>query len=351
MTKTAGPLPVDLPLPKVLPLRPIRALRNACLALAACAAGCTWLGRAAPFPEVPGIFPKWKYFAENRDSFEVIFVGSSRFYHQIITPQFDAAVAKGGPPVRSFNFSYDGMWPPESCYLLRRILALHPARLRWVVFELMDINTQLDERNNTTLRTTYWHDLRHTAMAFRDILASDFHPGQKADFLLQHGRLCATQVLNLGRGADLLAARFFPPVKSSRKLGWETAAGYEPRGRPGMDATAREEFVAKVKRLPAVLPSEPLPPVYREALHDLIGEVRRAGAEPIFVIAPTPNPHENFTEVPDGAALIALNNPAEFPELFDPEKHQDAWHLNEKGAVDFTAILAEKFRAQVEARR
>jgi len=87
----------------------------------------------------------------------------------------------------------------------------------------------------------------------------------------------------------------------------------------------------------------PVRPVFREALHDLIADVRRAGAEPIFVIAPTINAAENFTEIPDGAAVFALNDPAQYPELFNPEKHYDAWHLNEKGAVDFTAILAQKF--------
>ena len=56
---------------------------------------------------------------------------------------------------RSFNFGYDGMWPPESFYLLRQLLALRPAPAKWVVIDLMDINTQLDERNNSTLRMAY----------------------------------------------------------------------------------------------------------------------------------------------------------------------------------------------------
>src|SRR6185295_4580036 len=142
--------------------------RNSVFFLVACAAGCALVGRFAPFPEVPGIFPKWSYFARNRDRIDVLFVGSSRFYHQIIPAQFDAAVGEG----RSFNFGYDGMWPPESFYLLRRLLDLRPARLKWVVIDLMDINTQLDALNVSTLRMAYWHDLRHTALAFRDIVAS-----------------------------------------------------------------------------------------------------------------------------------------------------------------------------------
>jgi len=347
VTTPAGPATADFPLPAAPP-RLARALWNAVLFLVACAAGCALLGRVAPFPEVPGIYPKWTHFREHRDQLDVLFLGSSRFYHQIIPAQFDAATRAAGLPVRSFNFGYDGMWPPESYYLLRQLLALRPARLKWVVIDLMDINTQLDERNNSTLRMAYWHDLRHTALAFRDILASGFPPHRKADFLLAHGRLTTQQVLNLGRGAEVLNRLLAPKPPRKRPLSWQGAAGYEAGPDKAMEGKAREGFITTVERLKAELPPQPIRPVFREALRELIADVRRAGAEPIFVIAPTINGRENFTGIPDGATVFALNRPAEFPELFDPDKHYDAWHLNEKGAIDFTAILARKFleRAQ-----
>ncbi len=338
--KTAGSARADASTTTAPPRR-LRALRNAVLFLAACTLGCTVLGRLAPFPEVPGIFPKWSYFRENRARFDVLFVGSSRFYHQIIPAQFDAAV--GG--VRSFNFGYDGMWPPESFYLLRQLLALRPPNLKWVVIDLMDINTQLDERNVSTLRMAYWHDLAHTRLAFQDILASRWHPEQKFDLLLQHGRLCLSQVLNLGRGADLLNKILAPKQPRKKPFAWEEVAGFEPGPDRALEGAELKSFQRTVERLQQDLPPAPVRPVFREALGDLIRDVRRAGAEPIFVIAPTINFRENFTEVPGNVAVFAFNRPAEQPELFNPDKHYDSWHLNEKGAVDFTALLAAKFRA------
>ena len=337
MIKTAGPVTAEFS-QKPAHRRLARALLNGLIFLAACAAGCALAGKLAPFPEVPGIFPKWSYFRENRDRIDVLFVGSSRFYHQIIPAQFDAAVGQ----VRSFNFGYDGMWPPESFYLLRKLLALRPAHLKWVVIDLMDINTQLDERNNYTMRMAYWHDLRHTALTFRDIVATRFHPEQKFDLFVQHGRLCASQILNLGCGADFLKTRLIPSPPRKTFI-WEAGAGFEPEPSRGMEGKIRDGFVMTVERLKTGIAPAPVRPVFRDALHELIRDVRRAGAEPIFVIAPTINGRENFTEVPDGVAVFGFNHPAEYPELFDPAKHYDAWHLNEKGAVDFTAILAEKF--------
>ncbi len=339
MTKPAASPTADTPLSAATP-RLARSLFHALLFLLACAAGCAVLGKIAPFPDVPGIYPKWSYFREHRDRIDVLFLGSSRFYHQIIPAQFEAAA---GSHLRSFNFGYDGMWPPESFYLLRQLLAMRPAKLKWVVIDLMDINTQIDDRNNSTLRTAYWHDLRHTALAFHNILDSAFHPSQKAGFLLQHASLCGARMMNLGSGADLLQTRLNPRPARRRPYTWADTAGFEAGPDRELEGKVREGYLATVERLKASLPPQPVRPIFRQALREIIADVRRAGAEPIFVIAPTLNARENFTDIPDGAAVIALNDPNQHPELFDPAKHYDGWHLNPRGAIDFTAILARKF--------
>ena len=84
-------------------------------------------------------------------------------------------------------------------------------------------------------------------------------------------------------------------------------------------------------------------------MRDIVADVCKAGAEPIFVIAPTLNERENFAAIPGGAALIPLNDPQKYPRLFDPDLHYDGWHLNERGAHDFTRDLAEQFAAKTAA--
>jgi len=172
-----------------------RALLHCLVFLVACAAGCALVGKLAPFPEVPG-FIRSTAISGSTGIRSTCSSSVEPLLSSVIPAQFDATVGQ----VRSFNFGYDGMWPPESYFLLRQLLALRPAHLRWVVIDLMDINTQLDDRNNSTLRMAYWHDLRHTALAFREIVSSRFHWDQKLNLLWQHGRLCVGRVLNLGRG-------------------------------------------------------------------------------------------------------------------------------------------------------
>ena len=326
------------------PLRCGRALANGALFLIVCTAVCVLLRWLAPFPTVPGIFPKWEWFKARRDQFDVLFVGSSRFYHQVIPEKFDADVARaGGAKVQSFNFAYDGAWPPESYYLLRQILALRPERLKWVFIELKDIDFQLDDRNRATLRTAYWHDVRHTRLVSDDILASRLPSQEKRNLLLGHLRLFLQQAINLGRGDDLISKRLAPPPPRKKPYSWQPHAGYEAELSQTLPDDMLDRFTTDVSRMKKLGPPVPVRPVFRNALRDIIADVRRAGAAPIFVIAPTINPVENYGGVPDDAPVWSYNNPSEFPALYDPAHRYDLWHLNHQGAVQFTALLAERF--------
>ena len=317
-----------------------RPLLNGAIFLAAVALGCAVLGWLAPFPEVPGIVEKWRYFLPRKDGYDTLFLGSSRFHHQIIPARFDAAAG-----TRSFNFGYDALWLPESSHLLRRLLALRPARLRWVVLDMMDLDSRLEDLNRSTLRTAYWHDWRHTLLVLRDIAASPRKPDEKFALQSEHAAIALRQALNLGRGADLVSRWLdHSRAKKKRKREWEDHEGWAA----GLEKKIEGEQLELLTRMTLELRTKgiapvPIGPVFREALAGMVAAVRRAGAEPVFVIAPTVNPRENYAEAPDGAAILRFNDPARHPSLFAPDRHYDAWHLNEKGAEEFTDALAAEF--------
>jgi lysophospholipase L1-like esterase len=112
-----------------------------------------------------------------------------------------------------------------------------------------------------------------------------------------------------------------------------------------MTATQRRRIQAALDEMHSrVWPTIPLRPVYRDALHDFIGEARRQAVEPIFFIAP------GFTWLnqlasPSEARLLNLSNETRFPALFDPENFGDSVHLNAHGAAIFSRRLAEQFMA------
>ncbi len=325
------------------------AVRNAVTFFAALALGCTALFQLREFPDLLGVGPKYEYYRAHKDRYNVLFVGSSRFYHQIIPQQFDATVGDvAGQQVRSFNLGYDGMWPPESYYLVRQILALRPQALRWVFIDLMDVNVNLDERNDSTQRSAYWHDPRHTMLAWRHLWYESRHPrGERLRLSIAHGLLLARQVVNIGAGVRRLQAALTTPKGWKQPKEWAGREGFNPGPDTPMVEPQLTGYQDTVARLRRSLPPNPVGPVLRSGMADLIRDIRQAGAEPVFVIAPTLNARENFTDLPEGAALLAFNDPNRFPVLFEPETHYDGWHLNERGAQSFTELLARRFRTEV----
>ena len=323
----------------------LRAVRDAALFCGSCALVCAAIYHALPFPRPPGISQKYLHFAQHRDAYDTIFVGSSRFYHHIIPRQFDAAVAAAtGQQLRSFNFGYDAMWPPESYYMLRQILALRPTRLRWVFIDLMDIDQKLNEQYTGTMRMAYWHDWRHTRLAVEEILRSTGPTLGQSRLLADHAALFAKQLLNFGRGAEWFEDRLAWKKKDwAPPKDWRETEGYKAGPADPLPADARGDFVQRVSGLKTDPPLAQLSPVLHAAMTDLIAEVRAAGAQPIFVLSPTVLAREFFAPPPTGAQFIAFNDPQKYPQLYDPEVRYDTWHFNPRGAALFTDLLAERF--------
>ncbi len=338
---------------------PVRAavfLRNIGVFLAVCTLACVGLRAALPFPRINTIGTKYRYFAKHRDDYDVLFIGSSRFYHQIIPPQFDAAVsAAGGRKIRSFNISCDALWPPESCYYLEKVLALRPKNLRWVFMELMDINPRIGEPGMTSDRDAYWHDLPRTRMAWAALAATpvstQFTEERKRQLAVEHGWQLAEQWVNFGRGAQLLTLPLASRKSWDDRSGgsdhagdWLPTAGYKPEGEKPISGEELSHLLTNTKRLlDTGLDPAPPSPILHEAMRHAGGQILAAKAQPIFAITPTTNSHENITSLPEGWPIFAFNDPQTYPQLFEPAAHFDEFHLNHSGAVEFTDLLAQRF--------
>lgn len=298
-----------------------------------------------PLGEVQGVGPKYRFLSERKDQFNLIFLGSSRVFHHFLPEQFDEQVAKNsGTTLKSFNFGYDAMWPPESFYMLRKVLALRPAHLRWVLIDLMQIHPKFDVANVRTMRAAYWHDWRHTLMAWRALGDERLPFSEKMEIAATHGEHLLNQWTNRGRCAEWLDKTLHQAeTKRPKPKGWETTGGFEAGDDKVMAGAELKEFERSVAVLRKSLAPARLRPTLGDAITEIIAEVRSIGAEPIFVLAPTLDPRENVTELPGDVEILSFADPNQYPALYDASNHYDGWHLNEKGARIFTELLAERF--------
>jgi hypothetical protein len=316
------------------------------VALAAFFLMCALIHGRLTLPQVPVISEKLAWFARDRDEYDALFVGSSRFYHQIVPRQFDARVqAATGRPMRSFNAGCDGVWAPESFFFARQLLALKPAKLRWVFVELMDVNPNFDERD-PTVRLAYWHDWQHTRMAWEKTaeVAQAIPALKRWELYRGHGTYFFQQWVGMGRGSEALQARLaYQKKKNAKPPQWAAEEGFLAEPDTPMQGANLLDFEKRMVGLRKGLPIKKMPPVLTKAVGELIADIQAAGAEPIFVITQTLNPHENFTNVPEGIRLLAFNDPRIYPALYEVDTHYDGWHLNRKGAAIFTDLLADRF--------
>jgi hypothetical protein len=309
---------------------------------------CLGLRLLVPFPTAPLISEKLSQYRADPEGFDVIFVGSSRVYHQIIPEQFDSAVAKSGRSLRSFNFGQDAMFPPESFYVLRQILQEPATRLRWVFIELFEIredNKALQE-NQRSAQLTSWHDGYHTWLAIQNVFSKKDDLWDRVAATARHLRLWHTRFSLPGAGTQLLEDRLWPalaPVKSKGAAAKSSTRGFEPLFRQEQTTAERERHLRMLQERRQSSPTTPLEPLLERELKKIIALVRQAGAEPVFFLSPEVDNHSNYSTVPEKALLLHLNDVQRYPELHAPEVFTDRNHLNQKGATIYTDVLASRF--------
>jgi len=316
--------------------------------LLALAATVFFLGAVTPMPEMTNVTSKYRYVAANRTEIDTLFIGSSRFFHGFIPKLFEETVTTlTGRQVRAFNFGVSGMWPPESFYMLREILALRPTRLRWVFIDLMDIDTRGVKPGGVTRRLTFWHDQRHTAMVAARIGEQPVSSSEKATLIRAHYVIQLRRLVNFGSGGERLIGRMTRNNFAKGK-DWAKGLGYDTGDANIATGDKLDEYGSALTRLQQAGPPPAMSPTLERAVLDIASEVRATGAIPIFVSCADADLRQRFAAQEAGLELWAFNDPARYPQLFDPAMRHDPVHLTPQGAALFTQLLAERFAERLK---
>ena len=145
----------------------MRTLLNIIALLAGFVAVAAALSARTPARHVPTVSEKLGRYAAAGDDYDVLVIGSSRTYRQIIPQVFDQATAEAGKPARMFNFGIDGMRPPEDTYVLEKALALRKKPLKLVIVECNNIRFEMRDEDAGTVRAIHWHDWKRLSTMAR----------------------------------------------------------------------------------------------------------------------------------------------------------------------------------------
>ncbi len=321
------------------------------------------------FPrEVQGVSPKLRSFAEQKDQIDIVFLGSSRVFHGIAPDIFDQVARAHGYHWRSFNAGLDSLGTGEGFAIVRRLLALHPHKLRYLFLELgggIEAGTPTRD-DGVTERNIYWRDWDSLILAFRVFLAgltmsdSDL-PGAPYSLhrLMTYGpffsadvRLWAQNQTNFGRGFKLVKKSWAefrsqpsetdwpPPPKwdgffgMSRPMKGDTLAGY------------RKDFAivrdGKRKRSPD--------PVMLREVDRLRRFLESKKIRLVLVVPPSLlGGRGGGINAPAGPLLLSYDDYERYPEFYKEDNRMDPEHLNAHGAELFSRQLAADFLSEATA--
>lgn len=341
-----------------------RGLLDVGIAVLAFVLVCAGLNALLPFPEIDVVSAELRFFHEHQDEFNTLFVGSNHIHHQISPAIFDRITSEAGYPTRTFNFGINGMFPPESGYVLERLLSAKPRHLKWVFIELDELETRRFPKAEASRRSVYWHDWKRTSLVLQQILDT-VHPGDALSFSRRigevimpgseksdardrfffHTALFVKNFTNIGRKIDLawwsshLGKQSAPPkglgrdsdgfVPQNKTMSAEETAAYET-GLAEAIATAEPRFVSATTE---------------RAYRQWAEAVRKMGATPVFLVTPKTTQIKLGFRPESGIAetVMLFNDASAYPQLYRNEMRVDADHLNGVGAEEFTELVARKF--------
>lgn len=304
---------------------------------------------------VPLLGVKWAYFLAHRDEYTTVYLGTSLVRHHVVPEVVDAQLRAAGIPERSFNLGMAHMTYPEARQLLARLVALRPARLRRVV---LDASLFLDTRhsNDLTPRHLWWHTPGETARILARIAEFDAPVGRR----LERARV-ETQALLIaetaaGRVAEAFRAAWDPGFRGHDESDDPvTMAGYRDldtmRSRSALRQRRRMQrdpgyFERQVEQRRRNQRARKLPRAEREALDELVGQVARAGWQPVVLETASTKPRFEFSPtVRKQAIVLSLNDPLKYPELYQAAAWHDYNHMNNAGARAASLLLGDAFAA------
>lgn len=311
---------------------------------------------------------KLELFEAQKDDVDLLVVGTSHLYRGIVPDLLDARLAERGVRVRSFNLAYSGMRTLEADALLRHVLALRPARLRWVAIEVGDWRGALPERR--TVRGIAWHDATATRRAARIVWGGPLPIGDRLNLVGRHVRAFAERTSSFGLGPQVASIALGLPDAEHAAIAAVAGPGrgfiaFEGGDFGEEEEERREDFVRRTdeyeSRVEAIRGGgrgtrrrhgggAERPDL--EMLREQVAAVRAAGAEPVYVVGPEVKLRPRIAADAPGVvpAFLAFDDPAAHAELYATEHRFDANHLNARGAEVFTRIFADAFADEIARR-
>ncbi len=318
--------------------------------------------------EAVELLDKYRHFDRHRDSFNSVFIGSSKIYRQLDPLVFDAHT---DGLTHSFNAAYANLFPYRTLDFVRYGFA-RPNGIEWVFIELSPL-ARIDGNFDAPPNLCGMQAAR-----FRAVLdfcrKSSYPPLYRARYLAGYSLLMLYKYSGFGMASYLVAELGLatapastPPAATGDLLAnrgfYSLDAELRETGRESL-ARRRQQFqrratvlIERSRQESGARPSAPsaAPDAYAREYRQVAEELRALGKTVVFVLPPHQRQMDavyarQMQEWLADFICLDLADPQAQPEFYQEEYLFDQAHLNQAGALLLSRRAAALFRQAVADR-
>jgi len=287
-------------------------------------------------------------FLENKDDYEVLFVGSSLTQLQVIPSEI-----REESGIRSFNLGLNSARGHEMNQIIAKVLASQPAKLKAIVIEARPwYPARSDVRNEPySPRMTWWHTPGETVSFLRTMRLRPDGPAAKEQVPL-HLKAALARWANMGAGLAAFTQTCKGPPHED---GWTPLIKDNPSEKSEdkkQRLRARDRWVKNPRSADDYATFHALQRTRFEqynlnAFDQRDRRLEAAGVQSVYLLAPTWKSYANDRALQSAGRmtrLIDFADPKSHPEFFAFENRRDKSHLNLEGSRLYSRAIANRLR-------
>lgn len=315
-------------------------------------------------------YTKSKYYLDNQDHFNGVYVGGSLEYRHIDPYVIDSIVNEKGGNLHSFNLGNDGYNLPLQVWVTENILKRNEGNLKYIFLSLSS-DPLFYKGILHTKEWNYWQNPKSVLFSIRVLRQMDIPLKEKMLFSRFYLVSLAENMLKYGMMTDLLQFHAKPVLADSIYLGLNKN-GYFPYDHEEQYLTLRDdlpdEIISKMENneiskrdyqknvtkrdslelqwtnefATYVYGTSPIQ-LYLDKYLELYQKCKNAGVRLIFVMPPKGRTDYRllqaiYENLPDDSK-ISLANPKVYPEFFTLENGYNYHHMNHQGSQIYSKKL------------
>ncbi len=318
-------------------------------------------------------YTKSKYYLDNRDTFNGVYVGGSLEYRHIDPFVIDSVVNQKGGNLKSFNLGNDGYNLPLQVWVTEKLMKKNNGNLQYVFLSLSS-DPLFYKGILHTKEWNYWQNPKSVWFSIRILFQMDIPLKLKKQFSRFYLQSLFENMLKVGMMSDLVQFHTGPVLADSLYLG-SRKNGYFPyddeekylalRDDLPDDIISRmqnneiskldyQENSAKRDSLETMWANQfetyevGTPPIqlYLDTYLDLYKRCEAEGIKLIFVMPPKGRTDYKllmsiYENLPPGNR-INLADPREYPEFFTLGNGYNYHHMNAQGSHIYSQVLGRE---------